>query len=243
MIEPSVSSAEETGDSGVILRVSNLSVRSKNVNILENINFEVRKGDILAIVGPNGAGKTTLIRAIMGIIPYSGTVHWKEGIRIGYVPQSLVSTDFPVSVKEFLSFKNGTGIKQALELAGIDTKLLNVSLSALSGGELQRVLLAWAIMDLPDVLMFDEPTSFVDIGSEEPIYERVSSLKEEAGITTIVISHNLHVVAHFSDRLLAVNRKQLFFGKTEDLSHNEIMNYMSGGIYPEFHLHNHQEEE
>lgn len=211
-----------------ILKVSNLYVQSKGVNILENINFSVEKGNTLAIVGPNGAGKTTLIRAILGLIPYSGTIVWRKGVRIGYVPQSLISADFPISVREFLKFKKVEEIERSLELAGLNSRVLDINLSSLSGGELQRVLLAWAISDFPDVLLFDEPTSFVDIGSEEPIYEKVAHLKEEIGITTLIISHNLHVIAHFTDYILALNRKQLFFGATEGLAHQEIMALMMG---------------
>lgn len=211
-----------------ILAARKLSVRLKNQVVLDNLDFEVKPGTIVSIVGPNGAGKTTLFRALMGVIPYSGSIVWKPGIRMGYVPQSLVVTDIPVSVEEFLRFKCKSDLGACLGSVGLDRSILKVELNALSGGQLQRVLLAWSIVNYPEVLLFDEPTSGVDVGAEEPIYEKVKDLKREMGITVLLITHNLHVVLHYSDYVLALNRKQLYFGRIEDLSHQELVSLMTG---------------
>lgn len=93
---------------------------------------------------------------------------------------------------------------------------------------MQRVLLAWSIVDSPDILLFDEPTSGVDVGAEEPIYEKIKQLKESTGITVLIITHNHHVVLHYTDQILGLNRKQTFFGNTAEAGHDSIMDIMTG---------------
>lgn len=212
----------------VLLRVKGLRVQISGEVILSQINFDLEKGKTVAIVGPNGAGKTTLLRTLMGLIPYRGEITWKKGIRIGYVPQSLVRTDLPVSVAEFMNFKKIPDPEHCLSSVGLGREILNRRIGHVSGGELQRVLLAWAISDSPDILLFDEPTSLVDIGAVEPIYSKVRSLKEELEISILLITHNLHVAHHYSDYILGLNRKQLFFGNSESLSHEDLVSLMSG---------------
>ncbi|HKJ96856.1 MAG TPA: ATP-binding cassette domain-containing protein, partial [Thermoplasmataceae archaeon] len=113
-------SEREYRSGGLILRVSNLYVEERGRPILEDINFSVERGTTLAIVGPNGAGKTTLFRVLMNLIPYTGTVEWSGRARIGYVPQTLVSTDLPVSVEEFLGLKSISDHKECMESVGLN---------------------------------------------------------------------------------------------------------------------------
>ncbi len=221
-----VTSGQIKGDA--ILEVSGLKIRAGPSTILEGVDFTLKKGTILAIVGPNGAGKTSLFRAMLGLMPYSGSIRWKGGIKMGYVPQSLIVTDIPVTVREFLGLKFKTDFSECLRIVGLQEKLLDTQLGKLSGGELQRVLLAWSIVDNPDVLLFDEPTSGVDVGAEEPIYERIRQLKHSKGITVLLITHNHHVVLHYSDQILGLNRKQIFFGNTSETDHDSIMDIMTG---------------
>ncbi len=211
-----------------ILRVHNLRVRIGNYLILDDLNFDVKKGTVLAIVGPNGAGKTTLFKALLDLVPFSGKITWKKGVNMGYVPQGLLATDIPITVREFLKLKCDVDPRKCLSTVGLEENLLDMQLGKLSGGQLQRVLLAWSIIDNPDVLLFDEPTSGVDVGAEEPIYERLTDLKKTLGITILLISHNHHVVLHYSDLVLGINRKQIFFGETSGIDHSMIMDIMSG---------------
>ena len=211
-----------------MLDVSNLTVSLQGKTILENINFKVKRATVLSIVGPNGSGKTTLFRALLNMVPYSGAIKWNDNVRIGYVPQSLLATDLPITVKEFLQFKCKEDAQSCISLVGLKSNILGLSLGSLSGGELQRGLIAWAVVDNPDVLLFDEPTSGVDIGAEEPIYNRVKDLKEKLGITVLLISHNTHVVMHYSDYIMALNRRLVYFGEAKATAHSKLISLMYG---------------
>src|SRR5713226_10174676 len=171
----------DTGAEADVLRVANLGVRLDHVPILEDVSFHVRRGTTLAIVGPNGAGKTTLFRVLLGLVPHTGTVKWSGPVRIGYVPQNFVVTDVPITVRDFLGFKGGAGFEESLAAVGLGRAVLPKRLDVLSGGEVQRVLIAWAVLDRPNVLLFDEPAADVDIGSEELVYEILNKLERELG--------------------------------------------------------------
>jgi len=203
-----------------LLKVSNLNVKIQNQIILDNINFSVKKGTTLAILGPNGAGKSVLFRALLNLLPYTGNVEWTEKVKIGYVPQNIAVSDIPLSVKEFLTIgKNMTDPDSALRLVKLEDKsVLNKRLGALSGGELRRVLIAWALVDEPDILFLDEPTNGIDVGSEEPIFLMLNDIKKNKKMTILLITHDIHIVKEYSDYLLALNKCVTFFGKSEEIA-------------------------
>jgi zinc transport system ATP-binding protein len=203
-----------------LLRVSNLNVKLQNQIILDNINFSVKKGTTLAILGPNGAGKSVLFRALLNLLPYTGNVEWNEKVRIGYVPQNVAVSDIPLSVKEFLTIgKNATDPESALRLVKLyDKSVLNKRLGALSGGQLRRVLIAWALVDEPNILFLDEPTNGIDVGSEEPIFLMLNDIKKNKRMTILLITHDIHIVKEYSDYLLALNKCVTFFGKSEEIA-------------------------
>jgi len=218
----------ETSDR-YILKVTDLTVELPNQTILENVSFELKKGTTLAIIGPNGAGKTILFRALLNLIPYRGKIEWAPKVKIGYVPQYLSASDIPISVKEFLAFKEGSDIDDALSSVGLDSKeVLNKRLGALSGGQLRRVLIAWAIMDKPTVLLFDEPTTGVDLDSEEAIYKMLNDLEEKYKITMLLISHDLHIIRDYSDYMLALNKCVTFFGESKRIMDLELQQMIYG---------------
>ena len=213
-------SADVSGD---VLRVEHLGVRLDHVPILEDVSFHVRKGTTLAIVGPNGAGKTTLFRVLIGLVPHTGTVEWSGSVRVGYVPQHFAVTDVPVTVRDFLSFKGNVGFEDALASVGLSARILEKRLDVLSGGEMQRVLIAWAVLDRPNVLLFDEPTATVDIGSEDMVYESLNKLEKETGITVLLITHDIHIVSRYSDAVLALNRTVRYFGPPSRFSEPDLL--------------------
>jgi len=211
-----------------ILRVSNLNVKIQNQPILDGISFKLKRGTTLAIVGPNGAGKSVLFKALLNLVPHTGNIEWSGRIKIGYVPQNLTAGDMPVSVREFLAFKNCQVVKGCLDTVGLDDEILDKRLGTLSGGQFQRVLIAWAILDGPNVLLFDEPTSAVDIDNEEAIYEMLNRLEKENEITVLIISHDIHLIRDYSEYMLALNRKVIFFGESERIVEPAILKMIYG---------------
>ena len=203
-----------------LLRVSNLKVKLQNQIILDNINFNVKKGTTMAVLGPNGAGKSVLFRTLLNLLPYSGNIEWSEKVKIGYVPQNVAITDIPISVKEFLTIgKNKTNPENALSLVRLNDKsVLNKRLGVLSGGQLRRVLIAWALVDEPNILFLDEPTNGIDVGSEEPIFLMLNDIKKNKKMTILLITHDIHIVKEYSDYLLALNKCVTFFGKSEEIA-------------------------
>lgn len=202
-----------------ILKVSNLTVKLQNQVLLDNISFNVKKGTTLAILGPNGAGKTVLFRTLLNLVPHTGSIEWAEKVKIGYVPQYVTVSDVPISVKEFLSMGNAVDFENSLSMVKLkDKNILNKRLGVLSGGQLRRILIAWALNDNPNVLFLDEPTSGVDMDSEEPIYLMLNEIKKTQKITIFLITHNIHIVQEYADDLIALNKCVTFCGPSEELA-------------------------
>jgi zinc transport system ATP-binding protein len=215
--------------SDYILSVSNLSVTLQNQKILDNVNFKVEKGTTLAVLGPNGAGKTVLFKTLLNLVPYNGKIEWEGKVKIGYVPQNIAVGDIPISVKEFLSFRDGTDVASCLDAVRLEGKdVSDKRLGILSGGQLRRVLIAWALVDNPNVLLFDEPTTGVDIGGEEPILVMLSELKKSKKMTILLITHDVHIVNEYSDHLLALNRCVTFFGESKEIMNPTVQRTLYG---------------
>lgn len=216
-------------DTDVVLDVKHLGVTFGQSEVLSGITFSVRRGQTVALVGPNGSGKTVLLRSLLGLVEHTGIVSWREGLRIGYVPQTLeVDHDVPLTVQEFFACK-GIGRAVAwhlLERLGLGADhsdpshsrrhiaqhILPARLGTLSGGQLQRVLIAWALADDPQVLLFDEPTSGVDIGGTRSVYALLKELKKERELTVLLISHDLSVVFAHADHVLCISRNLVCHG-------------------------------
>lgn len=234
-----------------ILKVENLSVGFEHNQVLENISFEVQKGDVLAIVGPNGAGKSVLFRALLGLIPYAGKAVWAKGAKISYVPQKFsIDKDLPLSVNEFLEFKekNHEKIMTAVNAVGLSDEqhgphhlehhVLKQRIGWLSGGQLQRVLIAWSLLDNPDVLLFDEPTTGIDIGGEETIYNLLKKMKEEHSLTVLLISHDLNIVYKYANNVLCLNKELICHGTPTTALSAEALKKLYGseaGFYQHKH--------
>jgi zinc transport system ATP-binding protein len=211
-----------------ILNVTDLHVSLQNQTLLDHVSFKVKKGTTLAILGPNGAGKSVLFRTLLNLLPHSGNIEWTEKVKIGYVPQNVAVSDIPISVREFLSIgkSNAEAVLSLVKLDG--EKVLGKRLGILSGGELRRVLIAWALIDEPNVLFLDEPTNGVDVGSEEPIFLMLDGIKKARKMTILLITHDIHIVQEYSDYLLALNKCITFFGKSEQIANLETQKTIYG---------------
>lgn len=231
-------------DTAPILEVDNLTVTIEQETILRNISFRVRTGEALAIIGPNGAGKTMLFRALLGLIPYQGIMRWRKGIRLGYVPQKFfVERTIPLTVQEFFLLKSRhfwfpeqtfrEHLKHELTLVGLDDAILKKPLGELSGGQMQRLLISWAMLNHPDVLLFDEPTAGIDVGFEETIYNLIHKMQDERNTTVLLISHDLNIVYRYAQNVLCINKEMICHGSPEDvLTPGELTRiYGAGGFY------------
>lgn len=201
------------------LEVENLSVRFGSNAVLEGLSFAVPEGSALAVIGPNGAGKTVLFKALVGTVPFEGTVRWATGTRIGYVPQKLdVERDLPVTARDLVTAKatvTGADMEEtgrALALARFDDALSREPIGALSGGQLQRLLVGVALVGRPNVLMLDEATAGIDEPGQEHLNQTLDRLRLELGLTVLLISHDLSVVYRFATNVLCLGRGHPCFG-------------------------------
>lgn len=210
-------------------KINNFAVKKGDEVILQDINLHIHCGDLTAIIGPNGAGKSTLLKSIIGEIPHEGTLSFVDEKdkktrepNIGYVPQTLeFDRTSPVSVKDLFNVtycnfplwlkrnkKTNIIASKSLEKVGaID--LLNKRLGALSGGELQRVMLALSLNPMPDILLLDEPVSGVDKKGMDLFYEIVSNMRKKYDLTVILISHDFEAVKKYADKVILLDRKIL----------------------------------
>lgn len=206
-----------------ILEVKDLRVQYGAYTAIEHVSFSVNRGDILAIVGPNGSGKSTLMKAMLGLIPHDGEVVRNIEGEIGYVPQYFhFDRSFPLTVYEMFLLKlhgslwlpRRSARRRVIELLTEvhAAHLIDRELGALSGGELQRVLIAFALAKNPIALFFDEPSSGIDIGGEETIYMLIHELSEKKKLTILLISHDLDVVYEHATNVLCINKRMVCHG-------------------------------
>ncbi|MCD6478039.1 MAG: metal ABC transporter ATP-binding protein [Candidatus Aenigmarchaeota archaeon] len=200
-----------------ILKVKKLSVNFGRDIILKNLSFEVKRGEILTIIGPNGAGKTTLLRALLNIISYEGEVVWKDGIKVNYLPQRLSKEKFsllPISVREFFKFKKPSedDVLKMLKEVGLEKRVLDKNPAELSSGQFQRMLIAWSLIDNPDVLLLDEPTTGIDVSGEETIYSLLNRFWKERNLTILMVTHDLNVVYAYSTNCLCTCKERVCYG-------------------------------
>lgn len=213
-----------------LLTVNNLSIQKADALILESISFELQKGDYIGLVGPNGAGKTTLLHALIGLEEISSGEIQHTGAKIGYVPQHFAVESFhlPLTVLELIK----TGLenprdksaekkaKQALKMVGME-HFLKRNIQKLSGGERQKVLLARALVDEPELLFLDEPMSAIDDPSRVKFYELLKELNDK-GISIVLVSHDLEMVVKHVTRVLCLNRKLNHACHTVDLNSKKL---------------------
>ncbi len=221
-------------------KIDNLTVKFGDNAILDNVNLHVNCGEVVGVVGPNGAGKTTLLRTILGEVSYHGRITFRisgsvsKKPKIGYVPQKLqLDLGSPISVTDLVasaishhpiwvgvSKDLSERVKGVLSLFSAE-HLLKRRIGELSGGELQRVLLAIAMTPEPELLLLDEPASGVDVKGLSLFYRTVDDLRKQYDIAVILVTHDLAGVSSYVDRLILLNRSVIAEGEPKEVLSDE----------------------
>jgi zinc transport system ATP-binding protein len=225
-----VSNSMARVDTAALLSVTDCSVELGGNQILDGVTWEVQPGNLHALIGPNGAGKTTVIRCIMGGMPHQGEIRiqFQRNGQIGYVPQLLeFDHSLPITVCDFITLMlkdkplflgRGQKVrKQALETLRLTESehLIDRLIGSLSGGELRRVLLAQALLPLPELLILDEAASNVDEFGARIFENLLLRLKEEHQLTILMVSHDLNMIRRTADSVTGINRKVIFNGSNQ----------------------------
>ena len=229
--------------------IDNIAVILDRNAIIENVSLHLHCGELTTIVGPNGAGKSTLLKALLGEVSHSGVIHFhpvfgpgrEDAPKIGYVPQSLDFDRFsPFSVCDLFSASLSRvpvplGCRRSVRktaLAALENveagALLDRRLGKLSGGELQRVLLALSLTPLPNLLLLDEPVSGIDLPGREMFYRIVSELRQKFDLSILMVSHDLAGIASVSDRIVFLNRRIVCVGTPAEVFANRDFRHAFG---------------
>lgn len=238
--------------SETLIALNGVSVIRDGRKILDNISLTLQRGEIITIIGPNGAGKSTLLKLALGLIsPTSGSVRKNDALRIGYMPQQLhIDANLPLSTLRFLQLGGAKtpAIQAALAEVGADG-LENNAVQSLSGGEMQRVLLARALLRNPDLLVLDEPVQGVDVGGQTEMYALIAELRHRHHCGVLMVSHDLHWVMAQTDRVLCLNQHVCCEGHPEQVGNDPAYRALFGNnglgdtaanaIAPYHHHHNH----
>lgn len=227
-----------------ILKISNLSVAFDDEMVIKNLNFALDAGDTLAVIGPNGAGKSVFLRALLGMVPYDGTIAWASRTHIGYVPQKIdADRHLPINFHNLLAAKATTlklpkaAIGATVHTVGLDKKTMETSVGHLSGGQFQRALIAFALLGKPNVLILDEPTASIDKPGEEQMHELVHRLQDKYEMTVIVVSHDLSFVYRYATKVFCLNRTGLCFGAPEEALTPKVLEELYGPHKYFHHFH------
>ncbi len=218
--------------------------------ILQQVGLSIANGEIVTLIGPNGAGKTTLVRVVLGLLNAdSGKVHRQKGLRIGYMPQKLhIDPNLPISVQRFLQLTRASRQAITTALAEVGTShLLKSPLQHISGGELQRVLLARALLRNPQLLVLDEPAQGVDIAGQSELYALISDIRQRHRCGVLMVSHDLHLVMAKTDTVICLNHHVCCYGHPEQVSSDPAYLELFGAEHSQalavyHHQHDHQHD-
>lgn len=236
-----------------LLRAEGVYLEDKKKSLLRDVNLSVSSGEIVTIIGPNGAGKTSLLNILLGLrSPSRGNVIRADKVVIGYMPQRLqLNPQLPMTVARFLSLAQSSTINfpaamdKALQKTGV-SELTHASMHDLSGGEMQRVLLARAILRRPQLLVLDEPVQGVDVVGQSQLYQLISQLRDDLQCGVLMVSHDLHIVMAATDHVICLNQHVCCHGHPESVSNHPAYLELFGhstdanvAIYTHHHDHNH----
>ena len=214
-------------------------------SVLDNISMQLMQGEITTLIGPNGAGKSTLVRIILGLIqPDSGTVSPSAGLRVGYMPQKMhIDPTLPLTTCRFLQLANTShhACHEALERVWIG-HLATSPIQSLSGGEVQRALLARAILRKPNFLVLDEPVQGVDVTGQNALYRMIGELSKALNCGVLMVSHDLYLVMSATDRVICLNQHICCQGHPEQVTQDQAYIDIFGqttAVYAHQHDHHH----
>jgi len=233
-----------------LISAKNVSVLKHQKSILDNIDIQINKNDFITIIGPNGAGKTMLLKCLMGFYkPTSGRIERKEKLKIGYMPQSIsIINTMPITVKDFITVRkeyDDISLNKVITEVSIG-EIINKQLSVLSGGEMQRVLLARSLLNNPDLLILDEPAQNLDISGQLNFYKLIQEIYSKRNISILMVSHDLHLVMVSTKKVLCLYKHICCSGAPQQIAKDpeflsmfgkDMANMMS--IYQHSHDHNH----
>lgn len=235
-----------------LIAAQNLSVGYGAAHVLNHVTLSIEPGEIVTVVGPNGSGKSTLIKTLLGVVePREGSVSAARNLRVGYVPQRMgVESTMPITVARFLSLpQKQTADRQAKALNQVGVPgVEKMQMSALSGGQFQRVLLARALLTDPQILILDEPTQGMDQPGIASFYRLIEDVRRETGCAVLMVSHDLHVVMSASDRVICLNGHVCCEGTPTVVSaapeYRALFGHGTGGalaLYQHEHDHSHDD--
>jgi len=227
------------------LEVRDLAVRLGGSDVVRGVTFDLPRASCLAVIGPNGAGKTVLLRALIGALPHSGRITWAADTVLGYVPQKLdIERDLPLNGRDFLraraalAGRSGTPQAEALRSVGLAEEVLATPIGNMSGGQFQRLLIAFALLGRPNVLLLDEPAAGIDTPGQAQLNEVLHRLQDDHAMTVILVSHDLSVVYQYADYVLCLGRNGACFGPPRSALTPEAL-YEVYGQPMGFHVHDH----
>lgn len=225
-----------------------ISLNIQGKQILDHVDLNVNKGEIVTLIGPNGAGKSTLVRVILGLVrPDKGRITLAPKTRIGYMPQRLaIDPVLPLTVRRFLTLAQRCGDSKLIDiLAEVGAEnLLESPMQSLSGGETQRILLARAMLRDPDLLILDEPVQGVDVGGQEELYRLIGTIRKRHGCGILMVSHDLHIVMSATDQVVCLNKHVCCSGHPDSVRANPSYLALFGNApilthYSHHHDHSH----
>jgi len=227
------------------VRLSDVSLSFGRRRALSDVSLSLHRGEIVTVIGPNGAGKTTLLRIVLGLEKAdSGTVFVKPGLRIGYLPQRLrIDDTLPLTVRRFLTLRPrvASGVAAALAQTGA-SHAIDLPVQRLSGGEMQRVLLARALLREPDLLVLDEPVQGVDVAGQAEIFALIRRIRDERQTAVLLVSHDLHLVMAATDEVVCLNHHVCCSGHPATVARDPAYRALFGDDAAAFALYAHKHD-
>lgn len=232
-----------------LINLEEVTLSFTGTSVLEKVSFSVSRGEIVTLIGPNGAGKSTVMKIALGLLePDQGRVERIPGISIGYMPQKIQIEDIlPLTVRHFLMLRPGTTEAQAQEVMEL-VRISHVGdhpVQRVSGGEMQRVLMARALLGKPDLIVLDEPVQGIDITGQEELYRLIGRIRNDINCGVLMISHDLHMVMAGTDKVVCLNRHICCSGAPENVQDDPEYHALLGhpvkgaALYTHHHDHHH----